>query len=334
MEDRMAARSAEPAVPGRARAGPSLSRAVLTAVAAASAMQCALTVAGVGNTVMTGREADDSGVALFTATLCAGVAIPAVLFLRRRVDGRDLRSMGLAPAGRALRGILGGVIVTVGVGVAVLAVASGAGAITWNTPDPVQLTYFLLTNAVIALLLEALPEEIVYRGYVLTTLSETGRVVLAPVLTTVLFAIMPGFGTVLDRLAQMALGLPAGPIGFAPPGRHPVDYLILMVVFGAALVAVRLATGSVWPGVGVHIGFLTINRIVLEGGSREAGLEARFTDPAVILLIPAYVLVAALVVVAVRIGPRLRGRTTRGGGRHVPATPGERHDERRRKVSG
>ncbi|WP_208867408.1 hypothetical protein [Streptomyces himastatinicus] len=66
------------------------------------------------------------------------------------------------------------------------------------------------------------------------------------------------------------------------------------------LVAARTAVAGapLWATIGAHLTFLTINRAVLEGNERDAGVSVDQTTPDAVLLVPAYLLVATVAFLA------------------------------------
>ncbi|MFN2495983.1 MAG: type II CAAX prenyl endopeptidase Rce1 family protein, partial [Pseudonocardiaceae bacterium] len=232
---------------------------------------------------------------LLPALLCSAIAVPLVLLLRRRWDHRSLAGIGLTGLGESTRAFLLGVGVTLGSAVAVFGIGTAAGWVRWNALDPTALLVFVLANGLVALLLEALPEELSFRGYAWTSLRERHRATVATLLTTVLFLLTPGASLVVLAVITTALGAQPSPLGIAPPGEDPVSYLLLLTVFGLTLVAARTATSStsLWTCIGTHLTFLTVNRIVLSGEQRAAGWSAEFTTPYVVFLVPAYLVLSA-----------------------------------------
>lgn len=56
------------------------------------------------------------------------------------------------------------------------------------------------------------------------------------------FLLVPGASTVVRAVVGRALGEDeVPPLGLAPPGQSTADYLILLAVFGSALVVARTA---------------------------------------------------------------------------------------------
>ncbi len=241
---------------------------------------------------------------LVPALLVTAIAVPLVLAQRRRHRAARL---GLTGPRDATRGFLLGVAVVAGAAAAAFGAGTAAGWLRWSDLDPAALLAFLATNAVIAVLLEALPEELTLRGYTWGTLRGRFGPFLTGLLTTGLFLMVLPAASVVNAAVTLVLGGDPGPIGLAPAGEDPVAYVVLMLVFGAMLVTARTATASatVWTCVGAHLTFLTVNRVVLFGEERDAGWSADLVTPDAILLVPLYLLLAAAVFVV--LGRRRRG---------------------------
>ncbi|NSC24717.1 hypothetical protein FM076_27600 [Streptomyces albus subsp. chlorinus] len=112
---------------------------------------------------------------------------------------------------------------------------------------------------------------------------------------------VPGASTVVAAGAARLTGGPDTGIGIVPAGQHPVDYLVLLTVFGLTLVAARTAVrgGPLWTAVGTHLTFLTVNRILLEGERRNAGWHTVEQADLAPLLVLVYLLLTAGVFVLV-----------------------------------
>ena len=228
------------------------------------------------------------------AALVSGVAVPVVWLLMRRA-GRPLTSLGFGGARASALAFLTGAGVTAGAAALVLGAGTAAGMLRWSTADPLALARFLLSNAVVALLLEALPEETTLRGYAWSSLRQRFGGAVAALGTTGVFLLVPGASTVAEGATVRLLGGEPGPVGWTPAGQNPVDYLILLTVFGLTLVAARTAVrqAPLWAAIGTHLTFLTANRIALDGDRRGTGWPVEATTPDAVLLVPAYLLVAA-----------------------------------------
>ncbi|MEV7197267.1 hypothetical protein AB0N81_36490 [Streptomyces sp. NPDC093510] len=232
-------------------------------------------------------------VRLIPAALVSAVAVPLVVFALRRRGG-SLRDIGFGGPGESLRALLVGAGVTVGAAALVLGAGTAAGLLSWSRPDLPELAGFLVTNGVVALLLEALPEETTLRGHTWTALRGRFGALVSALGTTAVFLVVPGLSTVVEAGVAPLVGGEAGPVGLAPGGQAPVDYLILLTVFGLMLVAARTAVrrAPLCAAIGAHLAFLTVNRVVFEGDERGAGWSVALSSPDVELLVPVYLLVA------------------------------------------
>ncbi|WP_184502945.1 CPBP family glutamic-type intramembrane protease [Streptomyces botrytidirepellens] len=250
---------------------------------------------------------------LIPAALVSAVAVP--LILRAARPG----SLGFGNAGLRLHAFLIGVGVTVAAAALVLGAGTAAGMLDWARPDPAALVGFVLSNALVALLLEALPEETTLRGYAWTSLRERFGAMVSALGTTAAFLLVPGVSTVVEAGVARLVGEEPPPIGPAPAGQHPVDYLVLLTVFGLMLVAARTAVAGapLWATIGAHLTFLTVNRVVLEGNERDAGWSVDQTTPDAVLLVPTYLLVATVAFLAYG---RIARRGSPGGRLHTGRT--------------
>ncbi|MCK7622593.1 hypothetical protein MUU72_05640 [Streptomyces sp. RS10V-4] len=223
---------------------------------------------------------------LLPAALVTLLAVPAVLALRRTT--RPAPALGLLPWEGALPGLLRGLGTTAGCAALVLGAGTAAGWVHWAAPDPPALLGFLLRNAPVALLLEALPEETTLRGHTWTTLRARCGGVPAALGTTLVFLLVPPAAAVVQAALAPLLGGPP-PAGLTPAGQDPVGYLVLLTAFGLTLVAARTVPGTapLWTAIGTHLGFLSVNRVVFEGVARDAGWSA--------VLAPAHAAVLELV---------------------------------------
>jgi hypothetical protein len=275
--------------------------AIGRAVAGAGVMALALGVGtGVSSVVTQRWGGPGSGSALLPALLCSVIAVSLVLVLRVRWDRRSLNGIGLTGPRESAGAFLLGVAVTVGSAAAVFGAGTAAGWVRWGPLDPVVLLIFVLNNSVVALLLEALPEELTLRGYAWTALRERYRAAVATVGTTALFLAVPGVAITVHAVITAIFAGGPFQLGIAPAGENPLAYMALLTVFGLTLVAARTATlsASLWTCIGTHLAFLTINRGTLNGQQFGAGWSAELTTPHAILLIPAYLIVAALIYLA------------------------------------
>lgn len=206
---------------------------------------------------------------------------------------RNPRRLGLTSnpsAAGPLRAFLIGAAVTTTSATLLFTLGTLAGWLTWGPMDPAQVARFLITNAAIALLLEAFPEELTLRGHTYGTLRTTTRPWLAAVTTTAFFLVTPALSSVIESALTLGTHKP----WLVPPGEDPISYLFLLTLFGFTLIAARNATGSLWTSIGTHLTFLTINRLTLYGETRNAGWSMHLESPDAVLLIPMYLLAATI----------------------------------------
>ncbi|MHC5908274.1 CPBP family glutamic-type intramembrane protease [Streptomyces sp. S6] len=230
---------------------------------------------------------------LIPAVLVTALAVPLILLFA--TPG----ALGLGGGAYGARAFLTGVGVTAVSAALVLGAGTAAGMLRWGRVDLVALAGFLLSNGVVAVLLEALPEETTLRGYSWTSLRGRFGGAASALGATAVFLLVPGGSSVVHAGVARLIGGNPGSVGLVPEGQDPVEYLVLLPVFGLMLVAARtaLVKAPLWTSVGAHLTFLTVNRIVLESGKRRTGWSVEQLTPDAVLLVPAYVLVATAVFV-------------------------------------
>lgn len=106
------------------------------------------------------------------------------------------------------------------------------------------------------LFFEAIPEETIFRGYIYSTFSFVTRRWVAAAATVGLFVLLPA---VIFPLQKYVLGLNTTLGG---SNSLDVSYLIMMVIFGSFVQFLRIASGSIWTGIGFHAAFVLMNRIM------------------------------------------------------------------------
>lgn len=188
--------------------------------------------------------------ALINIAMCAIVCILAVLVtmaLMRLVDRRPMRETGWRWT-RSSGWLLGA-----GVGLAALIVVATTQLLAalghlervevpWAELGVAAVAVTIATRLAQAFLLQGIPEELLFRGYLMQTLRERPR--LALVVSTVFFGVIHvvstgGQANLAERFVYLAT-----PTGFG---------------FLAGVLALRLR--SLWPAVGIHAGFHVGNLI-------------------------------------------------------------------------
>ena len=197
---------------------------LLRAAAAVLVMAVALAVAG----LLTERPGGGGSFVerLLPAALVSVIVVPAILVLRRRWDRRYPAGIGLTDLRTSLLSLLLGAAVVLGCGAIVVAVASLAGGISWNGFDATEFLTVLAVNTVIALLLEALPEEVSIRGYALTALRSRWTRGVAARLATAAFLALPPIALGLQSVLSALVGLAPLPWSLAPANEDALTYLL------------------------------------------------------------------------------------------------------------
>ena len=175
------------------------------------------------------------------------------------------------------------VLLVLGSAAAVFGVDAAAGGTQLLGVDVAALAGFLALNTLVALALEALPEEAALRGLTFGTLA--ARPVVAGAVTTALFVVTPAAGIALAAGLGDLLGLPTPPATFAPGGQDPLAYAALLAVFGTLLATVRARTGSLGACVAVHLAVLTVNRVVLDPDGARTGVAVALPPDGEVLVL-------------------------------------------------
>ena len=231
---------------------------------------------------------------LVPAAVMTAMTIGLLALLLHR-DRRPWRFVGVTGSGSFVRGFALGVGVMAASTILVFGGATALGLVGWGALDPAALALFLVTNTVVALLLEAIPEELALRGYVQSSLGARFGRLLTVLLTTAFFLMSP----FLLRLTQSVFeSLTKGTASwsFTPNGEHPADYYVLLAVFGVTLSLARWATpsASIATSIATHLAYLTVARITLSGDADVTGIGLTLVTPDAILVIPLVLVIAAL----------------------------------------
>ncbi|WP_165975118.1 CPBP family intramembrane glutamic endopeptidase [Nonomuraea deserti] len=184
----------------------------------------------------------DRGDVLYRPLGMIGITLASlglVYVIRRFLGRQSWRGVGLTRSWRAVPHLLAGV----STGAVAVAVAGSlsvvTGVATWAPWDAVRegLPYLPLSVA-FALLSQAFPEELLWRGHLYDTLSARMST------RAVLIVVSVGFG-LLHIVSHSAADTVA----------ERLLYLLQAAGLGFACAAARWRTGAVWMAVGVHTGF-------------------------------------------------------------------------------
>lgn len=271
-------------------------RGLLVALGATIAFAFALGSANGVGMVVEASGAPTLVVRLARALLCAGTML-ALAFLLCRAAGRDLPWAGLRRRG-ALVDLATGTAVVTGSAVFVLAPAVALGEIEVVSVSVGTLLPYLLLTVVVGVGQEAFPEELAFRGVTFSGLRAAAGRALAAVATTVCFVSSVGLSQVPTSAVVRLAGAGEPPwYQPVPSGEDPAVYLPVLVVWSICLICARLLDDSVWTAVPTHLGLLVVNRMLLDPSS---GVVVDLAGPDVLLVVPAYVLLTALVFVLLR----------------------------------
>jgi membrane protease YdiL (CAAX protease family) len=188
-------------------------------------------------------------VRLVGGVILSAVVIGVVTVLARRADRRSVAAFGLTGPRDGWRAFATGFLAWLVPAAAVLAIMglTGTALSLHGTPGEVVTVVVLVLAAV--LVSEAIPEEVVFRGYVTGVLAERLRGWWIIVVQAVLFA---GFALALR-------------------GYTGVADLSLFVAMGIGLGYLRMITGSVWTCIGFHAAFQTVSQLLLAHDVVEFG---------------------------------------------------------------
>lgn len=139
-------------------------------------------------------------------------------------------------------------------------------------------------------LTDALPEEVIFRGYIYAQLNTRFHKLKSSLISVVFFALFPMLIVLVQKLLNY-------PIYIGGDDRITPSFMITMVFFGSFMQYLRVLTKSLWTSVGFHTLFVFMN--MLMGTSEEHFIQlTAFTSetPMQILLICLVVLTFALVI--------------------------------------
>ncbi|MGW0216279.1 CPBP family intramembrane glutamic endopeptidase [Micromonospora chokoriensis] len=180
------------------------------------------------------------------AVLTTLLVVPLVVVARRLLDRRPWAGLGLPSLREGWRRLLLGMacwLVPAGVG---FALCLGLGwveiSVRTSVGDVLRVAALLV---VLVFLKEALPEELIFRGYLQRNLATRLPAWQAAVGQAVLFTVF----------------------GFLVGAARSVDRLALFFVFALLLGAFRAATGDIWAGIGFHVAFQTVAQLFGDVGA-------------------------------------------------------------------
>ncbi|QLQ14809.1 MAG: CPBP family intramembrane metalloprotease [Micropruina sp.] len=200
-----------------------------------------LVVLGLGAVGVQGRLVESLAHLLVFVTL-----LGIVWLVRTRWEGDPATYLALGGgAGRALTRL------EVGIGVAIVLVGSQLALIALlGYADPnapvltgADLAVMALWTFTVSFLLQGLPEEILWRGYLQTTLMSR----LSPITSAILTAVFFGSMHVVS-------------FGSGGTWDSKLVYALTAMAMGLVMAGLRLVTGSTWAAIGYHAGWHLVSR--------------------------------------------------------------------------
>lgn len=234
------------------------------------------------------------------AVLTSALVVPLILLARRSLDRRPWAGLGLTPLGLDWRPLLFGAmfwVLAAGLGLAVT-LALGWARIDVGRPDA-GIVLLALGLPALVLLYEALPEELIFRGYFFRNLAAALPRWLAVGVQAALFTL---WGTLI------------GAAGSA-------DRLVLFFTFSVVLGILRALTGNLWAGIGYHLAFQWVTQLdaaAIRDGVVQIEGQPIF-DLVVFWLFP--IILGSLVLVAWSVLRGTRWRTSDPDDPAPPAAP-------------
>lgn len=209
------------------------------------------------------------------AVIVGALAIPPLLILRYRL-GEGSRSQRQNPSFAWI--LPAAIAIAVGLGTAAVtwAPAAWAGWVRLAGVSVSQLLIFLAVNTLIALLYEALPEELALRGYAWEPLQQRFRPIIATAVVTVLFCATYTGISAVQTCSALLFGVRADGVSPAPDGTDPIACFLQISLFGLALIAARNlpAPGALAAALSFHLVHLTVNRLLFGClGGFDTGVE-------------------------------------------------------------
>lgn len=234
------------------------------------------------------------------AAIMSGLVVPGVWWLRRHLDRRPFAGLAMLGLTRSLKGFgLGSGLILVPTAITLLCTAILGWATLSINPAPAAVMT-LSVGILTAFFFEALPEELLFRGYIFRNLNTAMPKWIAGLTTIGLFVLLPVFGVLLQR-HLFTMEVQVGNADHVTGG-----YMATLLMFGALLQYLRVLTGTVWAGIGFHLFFLMSNRIV---GNRASSFilmsDVTTQGPMQAVLIGSTLLVFG----ALLLYPRLAGRS-------------------------
>lgn len=186
---------------------------------------------------------------VINAVLATVLTVPVVVLARRFLDKRPLAGLGLSPLQVGWRSFF------IGMGCYLIPAGIGLGAalvLGWVeislTTSLSNFMALLIGLVVLVLLYEALPEELVFRGYIYRNLNMS----------------LPRWIAVGGQALLFTLW------GIAIGASLTVDRIVFFFLVAIVIGMIRAITGDVWACVGFHLAFQTVQQLFSGGWAADA----------------------------------------------------------------
>ncbi|MDX2361516.1 MAG: CPBP family intramembrane metalloprotease [Crocinitomicaceae bacterium] len=189
--------------------------------------------------------------------LCmSGTILSGIWLLRNRLDKGTPRSIGLGKFKPSiLKFLLGmGLIIVPLILTLSIGQLAGWGNVTVHFEESIVVP--LIGGMIVVFFFEALPEELLFRGYIFSNLNTKYKRWISALITIGLFAILP---VILGFVQKYVIGMD---IAFGGSDTITLSYFLNMIFFGAFVQYLRILTGSVWTGIGFHLIFVFMNHLI------------------------------------------------------------------------
>lgn len=212
---------------------------------------------------------------LIQSCLTGLIAIIGIWFLRTKLDKNTPISIGLVKPNKALAQFLFGfgliaipLIITI-----ILSIVFGWGEVSLNISNGILFAIFL--GLISTLFTDAITEELIFRGYIFSNLKERFNTWTSSIITLVLFVTLPLIISFIQNLLGIEWAVPVNG-----------GYIITLFFFGSFVQYLRVLTKSIWTGVGFHLFFVQMNRLIgIEGDTLIQFSETSSQQPIQVTLI-------------------------------------------------
>lgn len=193
---------------------------------------------------------------LLQGLIFSGVMVPVIWFLTKKYYKELTELVGFSSISKSFKFfILGfGLILFPMILTLFMTEFMGWGDVQMN--DANSAWYAILVILLGVFLFEALPEELIFRGYIFTKLNTTYKKWMAAFVTVILFVLLP---VLMVPIQQGIFGMD---INLNGQNQVSGSYLVTMLFFGSFVQYLRIITNSVWTGIGFHLAFVGIDRLI------------------------------------------------------------------------